>query len=64
MPSQNAKVQVPSPHDEEYQLPKKAPLNVSIHQWIFGRWNVERDNVLDNTKYNKYSLYHVLSNPA
>ena len=64
LPSRNAKYQVPSDHDEAYQLPKKATGNVHFHQWLMGRWNVDRDNILDNTKYNKFSLYHVLSNPV
>lgn len=48
----------PSQHDIEYQLAKKGIANERIHQWIAGKWAVDRDDILDNTKYNKYSAYH------
>lgn len=54
----------PSQHDIDYQLPKKGTANESIHQWIAGRWAVDRDDVLDNTKYNKMSAYHVWGSTA
>lgn len=54
----------PSPHDIDFQLPKKGTLNEKFHAWLQGRWAVDRDDVLDNTKYNKYSAYHLFgSNP-
>lgn len=58
--SKNTTFKQPSQHDIEYQLPKKGILNEKIHQWIAGRWAVDRDDILDNTKYNKYSAYHHL----
>ena len=55
---------VPSQTDIDYQLPKKGILNEKIHMWIASKWMVDRDEVLDNTKMNKYSAYyHFGSNP-
>lgn len=39
-------------------------MDEKVHQWIAGRWAVDRDDELDNTKVNKYSAYHHLgTNP-
>lgn len=32
--------------------------------WIAARWDITRDDVLDNTKYNKWSAYHVLGSQS
>jgi len=56
--SRNTTYKLPTQHDIEYQLPKKGTLNESIHMWINSKWAVDRDDVLDNTKYNKLSAYH------
>ena len=29
-----------------------------VNAWINGRWQVDKDDQLDNTTYNKYSAYH------
>ena len=48
----------------DYQLPKTGIFNEHFHQWLSGRWAVDRDEVLDNTKHNKYSAYaQFASNP-
>ena len=62
--SQSTTYKVPSQTDMDYQLPKKGIFNEKLHQWIQGKWAVDRDEVLDNTKVNKYSAYyHFGSNP-
>merc|ERR1719181_2221635 len=33
-------------------------MNEKIHMTIAGRWQPDRDDVLDNTKVNKFSAYH------
>ena len=48
---------LPSEHDMDYQLPKQGIFNEHFHQWLSGKWAVDRDEVLDNTKTNKYSAY-------
>ena len=63
--SQATTHQVPSPNEVAYELPKEAIFNEKLHQWISGKWAVDRDEVLDNTRANKYSAYyHFGSNPA
>ena len=48
----------------DYQLPKKGILNEKIQMWVNGKWAVDKDDVLDNTKPNKYSAYfHFGNNP-
>ena len=49
----------PSPGDVEYQLPSaKGTLNTKLHQDIQAKWDVTKDDVLNNYTYNKYSAYH------
>ena len=62
--SQDTTYKQPAPHDKDYELPKKPIFNERLHQWIQGRWAVDRDDFLDNTSANKYSAYyHFGSNP-
>ena len=62
--SQQTTYKQPSEVDMAYQLPQKGIFNEKLHAWIAGRWNVEKDSTLDNTKQNKYSAYyHFGSNP-
>ena len=62
--SQSTTYKIPSPGDVGYELPKKGIFNEKLHQWISGKWAVDRDDVLDNTQVNKYSAYyHFSSNP-
>ena len=62
--SQQTTYKIPAPHDIAYQLPKEGILNEKFHQWVAGKWAVDRDEVLDNTKANKYSAYyHFKTNP-
>ena len=42
----------------KYQLPQKGIFNERLHMWIAGKWAVDRDEILDNTKNNNYSAYH------
>ena len=56
--SQSTTYKIPSDEDMAYQLPKKGIFNEHLHMWIAGKWAVDRDEVLDNTKINKYSAYH------
>ena len=54
----------PSEVDKGFQLPQKGIFNEKFHMWVAGKWMVDRDEVLDNTKVNKYSAYyHFGSNP-
>ena len=53
----NTQFQMPTKEEIEYQLPRKGIFNEKIHQWIAGRWAVDRDDVLNNDKPNKYSAY-------
>ena len=57
-------LKMPSPGDLGYQAPKHGTLDEKLAQWIAGRWAVDRDDELDNTKVNKYSAYHVLGTQA
>jgi hypothetical protein len=62
--SKQTTVKLPSEADMAYQLPQKGILNEKLHMWIAARWPVDRDEILDNTKLNKYSAYaQFLSNP-
>ena len=36
-------------------LPKKGIFSERAMQWINGRWAVDRDDILENDKPNKYS---------
>ncbi len=58
-PAQNTQYKRPSQHDVEYQLPSRNIMSERVSAWINGRWQVDRDDQLDNTTYNKYSAYHV-----
>ena len=57
-------LKMPSQGDLGYQAPKHGTLDEKLAQWIAGRWAVDRDDELDNTKVNKYSAYHVLGTQA
>lgn len=46
----------------EAQLPKKGTFNERFHQWVAGKWAVDRDDILDNDKVNKYSAYYWFGN--
>ena len=35
--------------------------NEKFHAWVAGKWAVDRDDVLDNTKPQKYSAYHMFA---
>ena len=62
--SQATTFKVPSQVDMDYQLPKKGILNEKIQMWVNGKWAVDKDDVLDNTRPNKYSAYfHFGNNP-
>ncbi len=62
--SQQTTFKIPAEHDIAYQLPKKPIFNEKFHQWVAGKWAVDRDEVLDNTRDNKYSAYyHFRTNP-
>ena len=63
--SQSTTYKEPSPGDVAFQLPQKPIFNERFHQWVAGKWAVDRDEILDNTKANKYSAYyHFGSNPV
>ena len=59
--SQHTNMKLPSQADLDYQMPKKPILNERFHMWLNGKWAVDRDDYLDNTKWNKYSMYHMLN---
>ena len=40
----------PAPGDMAYELPQKPIFNERFHQWLNGKWAVDRDDALDNTK--------------
>ena len=56
--SNSTTYKIPSDADAAYELPSHPNLNERLHAWIYARWAVDRDDVLDNTKVNKYSAYH------
>lgn len=58
----NTQFKVPTQEDLDYQLPKKGVFNERIHQWIAGRWAVDRDDILNNDKPNKYAAYYWFQN--
>lgn len=37
-------------------------MNERFHQWVSGRWAVDRDDVLNNDKPNKYAAYYWFKN--
>ena len=57
-PSTNTKYKQPSKADIEYQLPSRSILSERFQMWVNGRWQVDKDDQLDNHLYNKYSAYH------
>ena len=60
--SQSTSYKVPSDADLKYQMPQKLHLNEKIQSWLQGKFPVDRDEVLDNTKVNKYSVYYFFGN--
>ena len=54
----NTQFQIPTKEEIEYQLPKHGNFNEKIHQWIAGKWAVDRDDILNNDKPNKFSAYY------
>lgn len=56
--SKSTTFKVPSDAEVAYELPSEPNLNEKLHAWINGHWAVDREDVLDNTKVNKYSAYH------
>ena len=58
----NTQFQVPTQEDLDYQLPKKGVFNERVHQWIARRWAVDRDDILNNDKPNKYAAYYWFQN--
>jgi len=54
----NAKFQIPTQHDVDYQLPKKAMFNEKFSMWIQSRWPVDRDDLLNNDRPNKRAAYY------
>ena len=57
-PSRRAAYKIPTDHDFETLVPSKPIFSERLTQWIAGRWPVDRENVLDNTNSNKYSVYY------
>ena len=60
--SLNAKFQIPDKHDIEYQLPKKAMFNERLAMWISTKWPVDRDDLLNNDRPNKWAAYYWFQN--
>lgn len=58
----NTQFQIPTQEELDHQLPKKGIINEKFHQWVAGRWAVDRDDVLNNDKPNKYSAYYWFQN--
>ena len=59
--SESTTYKLPSETDQDYQLPKKPIFNERFHMWLYGKWAPDRDDHLDNTRLNKYSMYHMLN---
>jgi hypothetical protein len=57
-----AQFKLPHQEDLDYQLPKKPMFNEKFSAWISGRWAVDRDDILNNDKVNKYSAYYWFQN--
>ena len=62
--SEHTKFKIPTQEDLDYQLPKRGVMNEKLHKWIAGRWAVDREDILDNDKLNKYSAYYWFGNSA
>lgn len=58
----NTQFQMPTQEELDYQLPRKGIINEKVHQWIAGRWAVDRDDVLSNDKPNKFAAYYWFQN--
>ena len=58
----NTQFKVPTQADLDYQLPKKGIFNDKWQQWLSGRWQVDRDDILDNDKVKKNSAYYWFGN--
>jgi hypothetical protein len=57
-----AKWQVPTQHDLDYQLPKKQLMSERLVKWLISRWPVDRDDVLNNDRPNKWAAYYWFQN--
>jgi hypothetical protein len=60
--SEQTKFKIPTQEDLDYQLPKQGIMNERFHKWLNGIWAVDRDDVLDNDKVNKFSAYYWFGN--
>lgn len=58
----NTQFQVPTQEELDHQLPKHGNINEKLHQWIAGRWAVDRDDILNNDKPNKFAAYFWFKN--
>ena len=59
-----SKLKVPSKHDIEYQNPLVGTRNEWFHMWLAGRWDPTKDEKLENSKDNKFSMYYLFrTNP-
>ena len=61
---EQTKFKIPTQEDIDYQLPKRGVINEKFHKWLAGRWAVDRDDILDNDKVNKFSAYYWWGNSA
>lgn len=60
----NTQFQMPTKEELDFQLPKKGIINEKFHQWVAGRWAVDRDDILSNDKPNKYAAYYWFQNQS
>ena len=60
----NTQFQIPTQEELDHQLPKKGIINEKFHQWVAGRWAVDRDDILNNYKPNKYAAYYWFQNQS
>ena len=58
----NNKVKQPSLEEIHHNYPQKGIHSEHFHQWLAGRWSPDRDDILDNTRVNKYSAYYAFAN--
>lgn len=56
--SKQTRFKVPTKEDIDYQLPKKGIWTERFHQWVAGRWQPDRDDILENDNVKKNSAYY------
>ena len=55
------KYEIPTEADKDALFSKNPIDNEKIMAWIAGKWPVDKEQVLDNTKFNRWSAYNVFA---